>query len=148
MVPVDRCADAGKMNTRRCLFSQSLVLMPFLFALSAFVLAQDQPPRPTHSWLNGKWVGQFPTGGEIELTLQVVHGNQVKGSGRVKRSRRPIRTVVTGTVDEGEIKLVSYDPLSRTTTQFLLSLVNGVLTGRGFAPDDAEGVEVTFTKLD
>jgi len=136
------------MNTRRCVFSQSLVLMPFLIALSAFVSAQDQPPSPTHSWLNGKWVGQFPTGGEIELTLQVVHGNQIKGSGRIGRARRPIRTVVTGAVDEGQVKLVSYNPFSRTTTQFLLSLVNGVLTGKGFAPDDTEGVEVTFTKLD
>lgn len=84
----------------------------------------------------------------MELTLRVVNGNQVQGSGRIKQARRPIRTIVTGTVNEGKVNLVSYNPFSRVTTQFLLSLVNDVLTGKGFAPDDTEGVEVTFTKLE
>ncbi len=84
----------------------------------------------------------------MELTLQVVNGNQVKGWGRIRQARRPIRTIVNGTVNEGTVKLVSYNPFSRVTTQFLLSLVDGLLRGRGFAPDDTEGFEVTFTKLD
>lgn len=136
------------MKTRRSLFSESLVLISFLFALSAFA-AEGRRQSPNYSWLNGRWVGQSAIGGEIELTLQVVNGNQIKGWGRLRRARRPIRTIVTGTVSEGEVKLVSYNPFFGITTQFLLSLLNGVLTGRSFSsPDDAEGVEVTFTKLD
>jgi hypothetical protein len=122
--------------------------MSFLFAFSAFGAAQDQRPSPNNRWLDGKWIGQSAIVGEMELTLRVVNGNQVKGSGRVRQARRPIRTIVTGTVNDGEVKLVSYNPFSRVTTQFLLSLVDGVLTGRGFSPDDTEGVEVTFTKLE
>jgi hypothetical protein len=138
------------VKTRRRLFSESLVFMFFLFALSAFGAAQDQPPSANHRWLNGKWVGQSAIGEEMELTLQVVERNQVKGWGRIRQARRPIiyRTIVNGTVNDGEVKLVSYNPFSRITTQFLLSLVDGALTGRGFSPDDTEGVEVTFTKLD
>jgi hypothetical protein len=122
--------------------------MSFLFAFSAFGAAQDQSPSPNYSWLNGKWVGQSAIGEEMELTLQVVKGNQVQGWGRIRQARRPIRTIVNGAVNDGKIKLVSYNPFSRIATQFLLSLVEGVLTGRSFSPDDTEGVEVTFTKLD
>lgn len=84
----------------------------------------------------------------MELTLQVVKGNQVKGWGRITQAQRRIRTIVNGTVNGGNVELVSYNPFSRITTQFLLSLMDGVLRGRGFSPDDTEGVEVTFTKLD
>lgn len=131
-----------------CLFANSLVLMCFLFAVSGFAAAQDRPPALNHHWLNGKWVGQYTIGGEMELSLQVVKGKQVQGWGRVKQARRPIRTIVNGTVNENKVELVSYNPFSRITTQFLLSFVDGVLTGRAFCPDDTEGVEVTFTKLE
>ena len=122
--------------------------MVFLFALSASGVAQDRPSSPNQSWLNGKWVGQSARGGEIELTLQVVERNQVKGWGRIRQAQGTIRTVVNGTINDGKVKLVSYNPFSRVTTQFLLSLVDGVLRGKGFSPEDTEGVEVTFTKLD
>ncbi len=134
------------MSTWRCLFATSLVC--FLVAVCDFAVAQDRPPTPNHHWLNGKWVGQYTIGGETELTLQVVKGNQVTGWGRIKQARRPIRTIVNGVVNAGKVELVSYNPFSRITTQFLLSFVDGVLTGRAFPPEDTEGVEVTFTKLE
>ncbi len=134
------------MKIGRCLFARSVTLVCFLFVVSGLAAAQDQPP--TSHWLNGKWVGQFTSGGEMELTLQVLKGNQVQGWGRVKQTRRPIRTIVNGTVNGAKVELVSYNPFSRITRQFLLSFVDGVLTGRVFCPDETEGVEVTFTKFE
>ncbi len=136
------------MKIGRCLFAGPVVLVCFLFAVSGLAAAQDRSASPNHQWLNGKWVGQYTSGGEMELTLQVLKGNRVQGWGRVKQARRPIRTIVNGTVNDGKVELVSYNPFSRITRQFLLSFVDDVLTGRAFCPDETEGVEVTFRKLE
>jgi hypothetical protein len=74
------------------------------------VLAQEKPGNSEYAWLNGKWSGPAPAGGELELDLQVINDNQITGQSRVPRGgskRDPVRTV-SGTVEGDKVHLELY----------------------------------------
>ena len=82
----------------------------------------------------------------MRMELQVVSGNQVKGSGFIvqvkgRRNTRPIE----GTVDGDKVEL-SYFGV-RETIKYVLTFVDGTLTGTGTNPSQPAPAETIFRKL-
>jgi hypothetical protein len=71
-----------------------LLITSFILIASRLpAIAQEKPGNPAYDWLNGKWSGQAPGGGELELDLKVVNDNQITGQSRIPRAgvkREPV----------------------------------------------------------
>lgn len=110
-------------------------------------IAQGQTPSPDYSWLNGKWEGNPPLGGQVQMELQVVKGNLVKGSGRIVQSgaRRQNTRQIEGTIDGNKVELSYFG--ERVTVKYDLTFVDGALIGTGTNPDQPAPVKTTFKKI-
>ena len=81
------------------------------------------------------------------MDIQVVNGNQVKGSGYIvqpgtrTRNTRPIEGVVNGNKVE-----LSYFGV-RETINYIFTFVDGTLTGTGTNPNLPAPVATTFRKI-
>ena len=120
-----------------------------VFVMSFFqsvALSQGQAPHPDYSWLNGTWEGKPPGGGLMRMEVQVVSGNQVKGSGFLDQVGGKKNTrAIEGLVDGNKVEL-SYFGV-RETIKYSLTFVDGTLTGTGTNPGQPAPVETTFRKL-
>jgi hypothetical protein len=69
--------------------------------------AQEKPGNPTYDWLNGKWSGPAPLGGELQLELRIVDDDRVVGHSRVPRagSKQPFTGNITGKVNGDRVDL-------------------------------------------
>lgn len=114
-------------------------------AVASVALSQDQAPKTDYTWLNGKWEGMPPAGGQLQIELQVTNGNQVKGSGRIVRGggKNPASRSIEGTVNGDKVELTWF---GNETVKYLLTYVDGALTGTGTRPGET-AVETTFKKL-
>ena len=123
---------------------QWVLTTSFMLIVSALpAMAQDKPGNPAYDWLNGKWSGQAPGGGHLELDLQVVNDNQVTGQSRIPRpgvKREPVRSV-TGTVEGDKVHLELYQGKTGATQKWNFSHKDGTLVAT------RKGEEVIFKKL-
>jgi hypothetical protein len=95
----------------------------------AFAGAQEKPGNPRYDWLNGKWSGSAPTGGELELDLKVVNENQISGQSRIPRAaakREAVRTV-TGSVEGETVHLELYQAKTGATQKWSFVHKDGIL---------------------
>jgi hypothetical protein len=81
----------------------------------------------------------------MRMELQVVNGNQVKGSGFIVQPRNRNTRPIEGTVDGEKVEL-SYFGV-KETIKYVLNFVDGTLTGTGSNPNQPAPVETTFRKL-
>jgi len=56
--------------------------MLFVLVCGGFSFAESAE-QADNSWLNGKWSGRPPEGGELTMTLSVEKDNQIHGSGLI-----------------------------------------------------------------
>ncbi len=117
----------------------------FLIACSTFSFAASAE-QADNSWLNGKWSGQPPAGGELTMTLSVDKDNQVHGSGIIPvRGGREAHPEVSGTVKGKRVVLKTFfqDPKVQLTVHYNCRFVNNALECR-----TAKGYKTTFKKVD
>ena len=127
-----------------------LLMITVFFFIGTVCFAQDQS-LADYSWVNGKWQGLDWEGGMLVLELQIVNGNQIKGTGRSRGTGKKIgvSTIISGTVDGSKVELDSYAQGNKVTTKYLFALVDGALVGKGFDPRvSTESFETKFRKLD
>jgi hypothetical protein len=114
--------------------------------VSSVAIAPGQGLNQNYGWLNGTWEGRPPLGGTMRMELQVVNGNQVKGSGFIDQpGRKRVNRPVEGTVDGDKVEISFFG--GRDTAKFVLTFVDGALTGTGINSGQAAPVETTFRKL-
>ena len=93
------------MNNCYRLFISALVGSCLLVLAILPLAAQDKPGNPAYDWLNGKWSGPAPLGGELQLELRVVDDDKVVGHSKIPiaGSKRAPAGTVSGTVkgDQG-----------------------------------------------
>jgi hypothetical protein len=99
------------MNTRRRL-ALLVVMTGFILTASGLppALSQEKPGNPAYDWLNGKWYGRAPGGGELELQLRVLNGNEITGHSRIPRAgaKRDVTKSISGSVDGDKVRLELY----------------------------------------
>jgi hypothetical protein len=116
------------------------------FILTAFglppALSQEKPGNPAYDWLNGKWFGPAPGGGELELKLRVLNGDEITGESRIPRpgSKRDITKNVSGSVDGDKVHLELYR--GEKTQRWTFSHKEGILWAT------RKGEEMIFKKLE
>jgi hypothetical protein len=114
---------------------------------ASVAISRAQGPNPDYSWLNGTWEGTPPLGGQMRMELQVVSGNQVKGSGFIVQTKGRTNTrPIEGTVDGDKVEL-SYFGVNDVTIKYVLTFVDGALKGTGTHPNQPAPVETIFKKL-
>jgi len=88
---------------------------------SAYAQEAEKAGDPEHHWLNGKWSGPAPLGGELQLELQVVNDNKVTGKSRIPMggSKRSPSGSIQGTVDGDRVNLEISYPKSTQNWRFL-----------------------------
>lgn len=103
------------MKICRPSFIQVVLFLLLLVGLNTFALAQEQSPGADYTWLNGKWAGTPPAGGELQMDLKVVNGNKIQGDGFIPGGGRRSggRPSITGTVDGNKVVLETYFPESQ-----------------------------------
>jgi hypothetical protein len=108
-------------------------------------VAEDKPGDPAYNWLNGKWSGRPPAGGDLQMTLRVENGNQIRGEGLVPGGgrRSAVHPHITGIVTGDKVTFDTNFPLSQTTVHYNCTHADGVLQCK-----TKSSYETTFKKLD
>jgi len=96
--------QSGDTMTKTILLS---VLAAVIFGTTAILFAQEQATKADYNWLNGKWEGTPPLGGNMQKELRVDKGNQFKGSGHIVHggSRHQATRQIEGTVNGDKVEL-------------------------------------------
>jgi hypothetical protein len=120
------------------------ILTTFILIVSSLpAMAQDKPGNPAYDWLNGKWSGQAPGGGGLELDLRVVNDNEITGQSRIPRGggkREPVKSV-SGRVEGDKVHLELYGGKAGTTQKWNFSHKEETLVAT------RKGEEFIFKKL-
>ncbi len=131
------------------LIAQSLVVVfssiLLMFAFSALIFAADEG-QADNSWLNGKWSGQPPAGGDLTMTISVDKDNKIHGSGIIPvRGGREAHPEVSGTVKGKQVVLETFfqDPKVQSTVHYNCRFVDNALQCR-----TPKGYKTTFKKVD
>jgi hypothetical protein len=116
----------------------------FLTVCSPFTLAASAE-QVDNSWLNGKWEGQPPAGGELTMTLTVDKDNQVRGSGVIPLRGKSAHPEVTGTVNGNHVVLETFFPSAfpQSVVHYNCTLADNALQCR-----TKTGYKTSFRKLD
>ncbi len=116
--------------------SVMLLLLSNTFALAA----------ADNSWLNGKWSGQPPEGGDLTMTLTVDKDNKIHGSGIIPvRGGREAHPDVSGSVKGKRVLLQTFfsDAKVQRTVHYNCTFADDALQCRTPA-----GYKTTFKKVD
>jgi hypothetical protein len=137
-----------KMKVSRQSFVCALLNIFLLVGAASFAAGQDKPGNPASDWLNGKWEGRPPAGGELQMTLRVENGNQVRGLGiNPSGGRRSAgEPYITGSVIGKKVLLDTTFPMVRggeTKVHYDCTFTEGNLHCR-----TRSGYETTFKKLE
>lgn len=127
--------------------SFAIVLFNILFLIvgSTFTVAASAE-QADNSWLNGKWSGQPPAGGDLTMTLTVDKDNKIHGSGIIPvRGGREAHPEVSGTVKGKQVVLETFFSEARVqrTVHYNCRFANNALQCR-----TAKGYKTTFKKVD
>ncbi len=115
-----------------------LVCSTFSFAASA--------GQADYSWLNGKWSGQPPDGGDLTMTLTVDKDNKISGSGIIPvRGGREAHPEVSGSVKGKRVLLQTFfsEAKVQRTVHYNCTFADNALQCRTPA-----GYKTTFKKVD
>ena len=116
-----------------------------LIVATAFTFGASEE-QVGNSWLNGKWEGRPPAGGELTMTLTVEKDNQVRGTAVIPGGgRKGAHPDVTGTVKGNQVTLETFFPAA-----FPQSLVHYdcTLTNNALQCKTKSGYKTTFKKVD
>lgn len=127
--------------------SFAIVLCNVLFLIvgSTFTSAAGAE-QADNSWLNGKWEGQPPEGGELTMTLSVDKDNKIRGSGIIPlRGGREAQPEVSGTVKGKQVVLETFfsEASVQRTVHYNCRFANNALQCR-----TKSGYKTTFKKVD
>lgn len=131
------------MQINKYLLATRLFTVVFLLTSGGWICAEE---RADSSWLNGKWEGPPPLGGELTMTLAVEKGNEVEGSGFIRQGgRKPARPDVTGTVNGNSVSLETFfpDAFPQARVHYDCTLIAGDLQCR-----TKNGYKTTFKKIE
>jgi hypothetical protein len=119
-----------------------VVLILITFGALTFAASEEQVGN---SWLNGKWEGRPPAGGELRMTLSVEKDNQVRGSGIIAEGgKRGAHPDVTGTVNGKHVTLETFFPSAfpEARVHYDCTFTNDALQCR-----TKSGYKTTFNKV-
>src|SRR5713226_798505 len=98
------------LSLEDALMKKLFFVILLLTVCSRFTFAASSEQVDTR-WLNGKWEGRPPIGGELTMTLTVEKDNQVRGSAVIPEGgRRGAHPEVTGTVNGNRVTLETFFP--------------------------------------
>lgn len=119
------------------------VLFNVLFLMVSFTVAASAE-QVDNSWLNGKWQGRPPAGGELTMTLTVEKDNQVRGTGLIP-GRRGATPEVSGTVNGKEVVLETFflSAFPQSVVHYDCTLANNALQCK-----TKSGYKTTIKKVD
>ena len=120
-----------------------VVLLLIVFGTVTFA-ASSEPVDA--SWLNGKWAGRPPAGGELTMTLNVEKDNQIRGSAVIPEGgRRGAQPDVTGTVKGKRVTLETFFPgaFPQARVHYDCTATNDALQCR-----TKSGYKTTFKKVE
>ncbi len=127
--------------------SFAIVLFNVLFLIVGSTLTvAASAEQADNSWLNGKWSGQPPAGGDLTMTLTVDKDNKIHGSGIIPvRGGREAHPEVSGTVKGKQVVLETFfqDPKVQSTVHYNCRFVDNALQCR-----TPKGYKTTFKKVD
>jgi hypothetical protein len=113
-------------------------VLVFCLILSLTGLGYSQDIQNTdYSWLNGKWSGRPPLGGDLQMTLKV-EGQKISGTGMIPTAQGRAVTDVSGGIDRNNITISTYFPPpygGQVTVIYHCRALEGALnctTGKGF----------------
>ncbi len=125
----------------------AIVLFNVLFLIAGSTLTPAaSAEQADYSWLNGKWSGQPPAGGDLTMTLTVDKDNKIHGSGIIPvRGGREAHPEVSGTVKGKRVVLETFfqDPKVQGTVHYNCTFVDNALQCR-----TPKGYKTTFKKVD
>jgi hypothetical protein len=119
-----------------------VVLILVVFGALTFAASEEQVGN---SWLNGKWEGRPPAGGELRMTLSVEKDNQIRGTAVIPGGRRrDAHPEVTGTVNGNRVTLDTFFPSAfpQSVVHYDCTLTNDALQCR-----TKSGYKTTFNKV-
>ncbi len=119
--------------------------MLFVLVYGAFSFAASAEPTD-YSWLNGKWSGQPPEGGDLTMTLTVDKDNKIHGSGIIPlRGGTAAHPEVSGSVKGKRVLLQTFFSEARVqrTVHYNCTFADNALQCRTPA-----GYKTTFKKVD
>lgn len=123
------------------LFGVSFFVLPSNFASGA-----DQRSDISSDWLNGKWEGRPPAGGELKMDIHVEKDNAIKGTGLIPGKGRgdAAHPQVTGTIRGKVIHLETFFPSSFPQGKVVY---NCKPAGQELQCRTPAGYETTFKKM-
>lgn len=130
----------------RKVFAITLIALMFYFISPTLVSAEDKPGNPKYGWVNGKWEGRPPAGGELQMTLRVEKDNQVRGTGLIPGGgKKGARPDVTGTVNGDRVRLETFFPgaFPQRSVIYNCKFAEGALRCK-----TRGGYETTFKKIE
>jgi hypothetical protein len=140
-----RNATMFTRSTNRRTVSLSLgemVIVVALIMLLTTVISAQELQKTDYRWLNGKWSGQPPLGGTLEMTLRI-EGNQISGNGLIRAPKRgQAHPDITGRVEGETITISTHFPKGQATTTYRCTAVEGDLHCK-----TTSGYETVFKKF-
>jgi hypothetical protein len=133
------------MKISKQLVAGALGIMLVVFLWSAFSFAASAE-QADNSWLNGKWSGQPPEGGDLTMTLSVDKDNKIHGSGIIPvRGGREAHPEVSGSVKGKQVVLQTFfsDAKVQRTVYYNCRFADNALQCKTKA-----GYKTTFKKVD
>jgi hypothetical protein len=117
----------------------------FLILVSTVTFAASPEPADT-SWLNGKWEGRPPAGGELTMALTVEKDNQIRGTAVIPGGgRKGAHPEVTGTLKGKRVTLETFFPSAfpQSVVHYDCTSTNDALQCR-----TKSGYKTTFKKVE
>jgi hypothetical protein len=100
------------MKSLRFVLLVLAVVSPALVSIALTQAASEE--QIDNNWLNGKWEGRPPLGGELTMTLAVDKQNQIQGSAVIPGGgERGAHPQVTGSVKGKRVLLETFFPSAR-----------------------------------
>jgi hypothetical protein len=133
------------MKISKQLLAGVLFNVLFLIVATAFTFGASEE-QVGNSWLNGKWEGRPPAGGELTMTLTVERDNQVRGTAVIPGGgRKGAHPDVTGTVKGNHVTLETFFPAAfpQSRVHYDCTLTNDALQCK-----TKSGYKTTFRKVD
>ena len=124
-------------------------LFGILIVFATAGISQGQVSSQDHSWLNGTWEGKAHNKRTMQMELELVNGNRVKGTARGEIIRRKARNrdqSIEGTVDGDKVRLTVFDNQNRHI-EYVLNYINGNLIGTVTNPSKSDRIETIFRKI-
>jgi len=103
-------ATAQDLSFWEALMKNLFFVISLLIVFGGFTMAASSEPVD-NTWLNGKWEGRPPVGGELTMTLTAEKDDQIRGTAAISEGgRRGAHPEVSGTVKGKRVTLETFFP--------------------------------------